>query len=130
MKLSGNNCTIADFMDLLSLCRSKEEKINYSVVNGNKFYHPEDKYFCDFNNFPIISKDPDAGCSPIICLASGNNYFLLKTWGKDFTLNQHSSVTAVLLNLGEHFSDVRILDAKFNDESSVYLIKFNGNSGN
>lgn len=130
MKLSRNKCTIEDFTRLLVLCESKQSNINYAVVNENKFYFPEDKFSCNMNLFPLVNKDPNGECSPIICCASGNNYVLLKATGEDFVLDQHTSITAFLLNLSEGYEDVRVLDAKFDDDSSVWLVVFNGSTSN
>lgn len=130
MKLSSNYCNISDFKRVLSLCEKKDLGVDSAVVNGNKFYFPEKEYSCDLDKVPIVGRDPEAEIAPIICLASGNNYLLLKTTGSDFVLSQHTSLTALLLGLGESFSDIKILDAEFHDGYSVWLIVFNGNTGN
>lgn len=130
MKLSYIHSTIEDFLNLLSLCKKKDAKVDYAIINENKFFFPEGNFSCDIKNFPLINKDPNAGCSPVVCCANGNNYVLLKTAGKDFVMEQITSLVAFLLNLDKAFSNVRILDAKFDENSSTYLILFNGNSCN
>lgn len=130
MKLSYAHTTIKDFTNLLSLCKNKDSKVDYAIVNDNKFFFPESTFSCDIKNFPIIAKDPNAGCSPIICCADGNNYVMLKTVGTDFIMEQITSLAAFLLNLDKVFNNVRILDAEFNENSSTYLILFNGNTSN
>ena len=130
MNLSSNYCDISDFRRVLSLCEKKDLDVDSAVVNGNKFYFPEKEYSCDLDKVPTVSRDPEAEISPIVCLASGNNYLLLKTEGYDFVLCQHTSLTALLLGLGESFSDIKILDAEFHENYSIWLIVFNGNTGN
>ena len=130
MKLSFNKCTIADFIRLLNLCEKENSRVNYCAVNGNKFYFPESAAHCNMADYPLIAKDQNAECSPVICCASGNNYVLLKTFGENYLLDQHTSVTAFLITLNEYGNDVRILDAEFDRDSSAYLIVFNGNSSN
>ena len=130
MELENVNCTIKDFFKLLKLCEAKSYDIDHYDVNGNTFYAPEGEFSCDMKNFPLIYRDPFATCSPVICCASGNNYFLVKTIGESFVMDQHTSITSVLLGLIETSRDVRIIDAKFNDKSSIYLVMFNGNSSN
>lgn len=128
MKLSSNICNIRDFLTLLNECNAGA--IDSMNINGNKFYFPEGLFPIDLSNFPAINEDPDAACTPIICTASGDSYFILSTAGEDFIMQQFSSVLAALLNIGEYYNDTRILDAVFKNGNSVYLIKFNGNSSN
>lgn len=130
MKLSYNRCTIDDFIRLLSLCKCKDSEIKRSIVNGIEFYFPETTGQCDMDSFPLISRDPNAVCSPVICCASGNNYVLLKTFGEHFVLDQHTSITAFIIHLSEIYNNVRILDAKFGDDSTIWLVVFNGYSSN
>lgn len=130
MKLERTNCSIKDFFQLLKACELKNYDIDRYEVNGNLFYAPERDFFCDMTKFPLIHRDPFATCSPVICCASGNNYFITKVVGEDFVMDQHTSITSILIGLGEYFKDVRILDAKFNDKSSIYLVMFNGNTDN
>lgn len=130
MKLSHVHSTIEDFLNLLSLCKGKNAEIDYAVINENTFFFPEGKFFCDIKNFPLVSKDPNAGCSPVICCASGNNYVLFKTRGTNFVMEQLTSLVAFLVNLDKAFNNVRILDAKFGENYSTYLVLFNGNTSN
>ena len=130
MKLASKVCTIKDFLILLNQCDVEGSTVDVAVVNGNKFYFPEGLYNLDMESFPLIENDPDSACTPIICTASGDNYFLLSTAGENFVLNQHTSITSALIHLDNFYKDVRILDAVFRGDNSAYLIKFNGNSSN
>lgn len=132
MKLSYNFATIKDFIAALEACEKAGKSIDHVVVNGNTFYIPEEEYACDFDELPKSWNHEKMGseATPVICTASGENYIVIKASGSDFMLDQFTTITAVLLGLRESFSDVRILDSIFKDDTSVYLVRFNGNSDN
>ena len=130
MKLSSDICTIRDFLVLLNACKSEVANVDLINLNGIKFYFPEGLIPIDLSKFPLIENDPDATCTPVICTASGDSYFILSTAGESFLMEQHTSITSALIQLDRYYKDVRILDAIFRGNNSAYLIKFNGNSSN